>query len=94
VLKSPSPGATLDFDELNLEVEIEYDGVPVELASRPPSIDDIGSEESVLEMAGGLVRQYADRVRIKARSGSLPRCNFISSTNFFCFCLRRTTSRD
>ena len=62
---------TIEFDELNLVVTIEYEGLPFELATRPPAIDDIGSDESVSAMAGYLIRQHADRVSIRAR---LNRC--------------------
>jgi xanthine permease XanP len=68
-LRSPHSGPmdiTMEFDELSLDVEIEYEGSPFELATRPPAIDEIGSEESVIAMAGYLIRQYADRVRVKS----------------------------
>src|SRR5258707_12541848 len=58
---------SMEFDEINLDVEIEYEGPPFELATRPPSVDEIGSQESVIAMAGYLIRQYADRARIKSR---------------------------
>jgi hypothetical protein len=64
---SPPVDIALEFDEISLEVEIEYEGPPFELATRPPAIEEIGSDEGVVAMASYLVRQYADRVRIKSR---------------------------
>lgn len=61
---------TMEFDEINLDVEIEYEGPTFELATRPPSVDEIGSTESVVAMAGYLIPQYADRARIKSNQNS------------------------
>src|ERR1700687_3430511 len=70
-LNSASIDVSMEFDEINLDVEIEYEGLPFELSSSPPSLDEIGSQEGVIAMAGYLIRQYADRARIKSR---LDRC--------------------
>jgi NCS2 family nucleobase:cation symporter-2 len=72
IISLQNPGAppievAMEFDELNLEVEMDYQGLPFELATRPPAVEDIGSEDSVVAMAGYLIRQYADRVRIKTQ---------------------------
>jgi NCS2 family nucleobase:cation symporter-2 len=72
IITLQSPNSTpievaLEFDELSLEVEVAYDGLPFELATRPPAVDEFGSDESVITMAGYLIRQYADRVRMKSR---------------------------
>lgn len=58
---------TMVFDELNLDVEMDYEGSQFELATRPPAVDEIGSDESVIAMAGYLIRQNADRVRTRSR---------------------------
>jgi hypothetical protein len=60
---------TLEFDEISLEVEIEYEGSSFEMANRPPAVDDIGSDDSVIAMASYLIGQYTERVRMKSRSG-------------------------
>lgn len=60
---------TMEFDELNLDVELEYEGSQFDLATRPPAVEDIGSDESVIAMAGYLIRQNVDRVRTKSRQG-------------------------
>ena len=64
---SPPINVTMEFDELNLEVEMDYEGPPFELSTRPPAVDEIGSAEGVIAMAGYLIHQYADRARIKSR---------------------------
>lgn len=64
---APPIEVAMEFDELNLEVEMDYKGAPFELAARPPAPEDLGSKESVIAMASYLIRQYADRVRMKSR---------------------------
>jgi hypothetical protein len=58
---------TLEFDELNLDVEMEYEGSRFELATRPPAVDEIGIDGSVIAMAGDLIRQNGDRMRTRSR---------------------------
>jgi xanthine permease XanP len=58
---------SMEFDELSLDVEMEYEGLQFELATRPPAVDEIGSDESVVAMAGYLIRQNTDRVRTRCR---------------------------
>jgi len=62
-------GVTMEFDELSLEVELVYEGPLFDLATRPPAVEDIGSDESVIAMAGYLIRQNADRVRTRPGQG-------------------------
>jgi len=64
---SPPIKVSMEFDELNLEVEMDYKGAPFDLATRPPAVDEIGSEQSVVAMAVYLIRQYEDRTRVRSR---------------------------
>jgi xanthine permease XanP len=69
-LNSAPINVAMEFDEINLDVEIEYEGPPFDLATRPPGLDEIGNSESVVAMAGYLIPQYADRARIKSNQNS------------------------
>jgi xanthine permease XanP len=57
------------WDELSLDLEIEYDGLPCELADSMPTIEEMGTEAGRAQLAGFLIRQYADRVRIREKNG-------------------------
>lgn len=57
------------WDELRLDVELEYAGPAVELADMLPSIEQMGTPAGVAQVAGYLIRQYADRVRVREKNG-------------------------
>ena len=57
------------WDELKLDVEIEYDGIALELADTMPAIEEIGTQAGIAQLAGYIVRQYADRVKIREKNG-------------------------
>lgn len=57
------------FDELRLDVELEYDGPPIEIADTMPTLEEMGTESGSMRLAGFLIRQYADRVRIREKNG-------------------------
>lgn len=57
------------WDELRLDVELEYAGPPVELADTLPAVEEMGTPAGVAQMAGYLIRQYADKVRIREKNG-------------------------
>ena len=57
------------WDELRLDLEIEYTGVPIELADSMPTLEQMGTESGVAHLAGYIIRQYADRVRIREKNG-------------------------
>jgi xanthine permease XanP len=65
-LNSAPIDVSMEFDEINLDVEISYKGSPFELSTSPPSLDQMGSDEGVIAMAGYLIGRYADRARIKS----------------------------
>jgi xanthine permease XanP len=71
IVATQNPNSTpidisMDFDEINLDVEVAYEGPPFDLAARAPSAEEFGSTESVIAMASHLIVQYADRARIKS----------------------------
>jgi xanthine permease XanP len=59
--------ASLSFDEFNLDAEIEYEGVPLEIADSVPSIEALGTDEGIAALSTFMIRQHADRLRLKNR---------------------------
>ncbi len=57
------------WDELRLDLEIEYAGLPIELADSMPALEEMGTQSGVAHLAGYIIRQYADRVRIREKNG-------------------------
>ncbi|MGA9802644.1 MAG: solute carrier family 23 protein [Terriglobales bacterium] len=57
------------WDELRLDLEIEYAGPPLELADTVPALEEMGTQAGVAQLAGYLIRQYADRVKIREKNG-------------------------
>jgi xanthine permease XanP len=60
---------TLEFDELKLSASIEYRGASLVLADTAPTPEQMATEEGIAALSGFLIRTYADRVRVKSRSG-------------------------
>jgi NCS2 family nucleobase:cation symporter-2 len=57
------------WDELRLDVEIEYSGPLIELADSMPALEEMGTPAGIAHLAGYVIRQYADRVRIREKNG-------------------------
>jgi NCS2 family nucleobase:cation symporter-2 len=58
------------FDEFNLELRVSYHGPPIELPERRPTNEQImASEEGARQLAGFLLRKYADRVEATHKAG-------------------------
>jgi xanthine permease XanP len=56
--------AEVSFDEFSLDIDIRYDGEPMEFPSaRPTDTDLLGDERAVAKLAGFLIRNYVDRVK-------------------------------
>jgi NCS2 family nucleobase:cation symporter-2 len=66
-LRSNLLTVTAQFDEFHLDVEIEYDGEPIELSNRMPTLEEFGQGDGVALMAQYIIRASADTVRIKQR---------------------------
>jgi xanthine permease XanP len=59
------------FDEFNLDVQIIYQGAPLELPERRPSTNEImESEAGSRRLAGFMLRRNADRVRTGSKDGT------------------------
>lgn len=69
-LRSENITLRTSWDELRLDVEVEYAGPPIELADSMPSVEEMGTQAGVAHLAGYMVRQYADRVRIRYKDGA------------------------
>jgi xanthine permease XanP len=62
--------AEVSFDEFNLDVDMRYDGEPMEFPiERPTSADLLGDERAVAKLAGFLIRNYVDRVNTDRING-------------------------
>ncbi len=57
------------WDELRLDLDIEYVGLPIELADTMPSFEEMGTPSGIAQLAGYLIRRYADRVRVREKNG-------------------------
>ena len=68
-LRSDVITVTSVWDELRLDVEIEYSGPTIELADSLPAIEEMSTETGIAHLAGYLVRRYADCVRIREKNG-------------------------
>jgi len=48
--------ASLSFDEFNLDTEIDYEGVPLEIADSVPSIDALGTDQGIAALSTFMIR--------------------------------------
>jgi NCS2 family nucleobase:cation symporter-2 len=63
--------ATLGFDELRLDLRITWPGAPIELATRPPTADEmVDDPAAAARLAGFLLRRLSDRARIRHKDGT------------------------
>ena len=44
-------------------------GLLIELADSVPALEEMGTQAGVAQLAGYLIRQYADRVKIREKNG-------------------------
>ena len=56
------------WDELRLDLDLEYAGPAIELADSMPALDELGTQVGAAHLAGYMIRQYADRVRIREKT--------------------------
>jgi NCS2 family nucleobase:cation symporter-2 len=68
-LRSPAIAVSAQFDEFRLDLEIEYDGDPIELGNRLPTQEELVSGAGVAMLSHYIIRDSADQVRIKERDG-------------------------
>jgi NCS2 family nucleobase:cation symporter-2 len=68
-LRSDTVTVEAEFDELSLNVEVEYDGLPLQLTNEMPSLEDLASGAGVAALSHYIIRQSADQVKTKQRDG-------------------------
>jgi xanthine permease XanP len=61
---------SVEFNELKLDADVEYQGVPIQLADSAPSPESLVTDEGIALLSTFMIRQFADRVRIKAQKGA------------------------
>ena len=62
--------AEVSFDAFNLDIDIRYDGKPMEFSSGRPTEDALlADEKAVASLSGFLIRHYADRVKAETANG-------------------------
>ncbi len=61
---------SIEFDEFTLGVDVEYEGVPIQLAESAPSPESLLTDEGIALLSTFMIRQFADRVRINAHRGA------------------------
>jgi len=60
----------LEFDELKFEAAVEYNGAGPVLPERPPTAEELATEEGIAALSGFMISSYADRVRMKSKGNS------------------------
>ena len=68
-LQSPTARMAAEFDEFKLEFEIDYDGPPLPLPETAPSAEMIADPLGEVALAGFLIRQHADEVKVTTYDG-------------------------
>jgi len=68
-LQSPTARMAAEFDEFKLEFEIDYDGPPLPLPETAPSAEMIADPLGEIALAGFLIRQHADEVKVTTYDG-------------------------
>jgi xanthine permease XanP len=63
-------GVSIEFDEFKLGADVEYEGVPIQLAESAPSPESLVTDEGIALLSTFMIRQFADRVRIKTHKGA------------------------
>jgi xanthine permease XanP len=61
---------SIEFDEFKLGADVEYEGVPIQLAESAPSPESLITDQGIALLSSFMIRQFADRVRIKAHKGA------------------------
>jgi xanthine permease XanP len=61
---------SIEFDEFKLGADVKYEGVPIQLAESAPSPESLVTDQGIALLSTFMIRQFADRVRIKAHRGA------------------------
>lgn len=71
-MRSPAMTMIVDFDELQLEIEIRYEGESMAFPAAPPSAADYEHDDSAFAwLAGYMVRRSVDRVTVNTEGDSV-----------------------
>ena len=68
-LQSPTARMAAEFDEFKLEFDIDYDGPPLPLPETAPSAETIADPLGGIALAGFMIRQHADEVKVTTYDG-------------------------
>ena len=68
-LRSDILTVAAQFDEFHLDIDIEYEGSPIELSDHMPTIEEIAGGAGVAMLAQYIIRASADHIRVKHRAG-------------------------
>ena len=60
----------LNFDDLKLTATVEYEGVAPVLPEIAPLPEELATMEGISALSGFMIRQYADRVRVKVHGAN------------------------
>ena len=60
---------SIEFDEFKLVADVEYEGIPIQLAESAPSPESLVTDEGIALLSTFMIRQFVDRIRIKAHKG-------------------------
>jgi xanthine permease XanP len=60
---------SIEFDEFKLDADVEYEGVPIQLAESAPSPETLFTDDGIALLSTFMIRQFVDRIRIKAHRG-------------------------
>ena len=66
-LRSPVMWVVAQFDEFRLDVEIEYDGAPIELKDTLPTVEELANGYGVAMLSHYIIRESADQVRMQEK---------------------------
>ncbi len=61
---------SIQFNELKLDADIDYIGVPIQMSESAPTVEELATDAGIASLSTFMIRQYADRVRVKIRKGS------------------------
>jgi len=73
-LRSSKIDVTAQFDEFHLDLEIQYDGPPIDLTDRMPTVEELAAGAGVAALSHYLIRESADDVRVKKTGQSSILC--------------------
>jgi len=73
-LRSSKIEVTAQFDEFHLDLEIQYDGPPIDLTDRMPTVEELAAGAGVAALSHYLIRESADEVRVKRTGQSSILC--------------------